>query len=698
MQLQYDISVVNEARVKRVLRGIEQEAIASNRRVSRAMLRDTSTTAKGRPVLGQKPVDALKGFGEIGRAARAADMRASREAIANVKRVEAAKLRSIERVAAAEQRQITRAATLAQRESDRAASRAKREADKLERARSRTARGIVGGAARTVGGVARAGLALGGMLGGVGVFGAIDDQIDVQARASRLANQAGTPGAKGKLASEARGVRGFSGGEALEGLEQFTTITGDLEAARAILKDFGDLALATGTDLGEMMAAAGNAFVPLKDQIADPTERLKRLKLVMQGVAGMGNVGAVEIRDMASEMAGLAAQAGKFEGGADKVIQTSVAMAQAARQRGGAKSAAEAVTSVERFGDDLIQNSGKFEKMGVKVFADKGKTKMRDQESILIDVLKKTGGDRTKINKGFGVYAERAVSGFSPLYTAAEKAKKGSGEAAVRAEFERFRKAGMTDDSIRQNVESRMQDPDVQLKENLKKFNEAIGTQLVPELTKLIPKMAELTPMVAKGAKAFADLVSWATENPFKALGAIVAAAIAKEIAGAALGSVVSSALAKAMGGASSMSPDGKLGGATAAAAVGVSAAIYEADQFSKENKGVSLSDTIGGGILSFLDGQGFRGAFDVADSQANELARKRREEEDKRDVRVQVAGAAPATPPGAKPATAPAAQQGGGKDNAAAKLEGAADKIGAAADKLAGANGPRSGAPIVAR
>lgn len=684
MQLQYDISAIGTDQVKRALRSIEREASAANRRMLRDANRESARTQRPRAALASREQSAAAKL-EL-RAAREReklDLKATREREAAERRISRERQRGAEKAAQAE--------TKAVRQRELAA---RRDVERQRLARVATARSIAGGAARTIGGVARAGAAIGGLLGGVGVYSAIDDQIEVQSRASRLANQAGNPALKGQLAKEARSVTGFSGSEALEGIEQFTSITGDLDAARASLADFGKLALATGTDLGELMAAAGNAFVPLKDQISDPTERLAKLKDVMRSVAGMGNIGAVEIKDMASQLAGLAAQSGKFEGGADKVISTAVAMAQAARQRGGAASAAEAVTSVERFGDDLITNSGRFEKMGVSVFADKGRTKLRRQEDIMVDVLKKTGGDQTKIKEGFGIYSARAVSGFSSLFTDAERKKPGSGEAAVRAEFERYKRATMSESQVNTNVASRMQDPDVLIKENLKRFNEAIGTQLVPELTKLIPKLSELTPQIGKAAKGFADLVSWVTENPWKGIGALLLASLGKELAVAGIGSAVSGALTKAIGAASSGGL-GRTAGYTGAAVAAVALAKSQADAFAQENKGVSLTDTMLGGVKSVFSGDGFRGFFDVADAQANEQARRRREEEDRRSLQEVSVAPEAKTPPGATP---PASATPDDKSQAAAKLEGAASKLASAADKLGAAGGARSGSPIVAR
>src|SRR6185436_14121741 len=96
----------------------------------------------------------------------------------------------------------------------------------------------------------------------------------------------------------------------------FTDVTGDLETARQLLPEMSKVALATSTDLAELGSAMGSAFIPLADQIKNPTERLKAMNAVMKATAGMGAVGAVEVKDLAAEMAGLAAASQRFGGNA----------------------------------------------------------------------------------------------------------------------------------------------------------------------------------------------------------------------------------------------------------------------------------------------------------------------------------------------------------------------------------------------
>jgi hypothetical protein len=463
------------------------------------------------------------------------EARASAERIANVKR---------------EAREQVRAETRAARE--------------IANARRATVASIGRGAATTVGGSVKKVLGIGanalalggGLLGGVAAGNAIESEIEIRSAASRLANQVRQPEIKGDLAKEAKGIRGFSGMEALGALEQFTNITGDLDAARQLLPDLGKLALATGTDLGELAATAGNAFIPLKDQIADPTERLKQMRDVMAALAGQGAVGAVEIKQLASYFAGLAATSNRFTGNKGDLLKTMGAITQAARQRGGAADAAEAVTSTERFSSDLINKQKQLLALGVDVTAEGG-TKLADPQEIITRILEKTGGKLGPIGDIFGERGIRAVQGFSPLFVEAEKKKKGSGRAAVAKEFKRLKGAQFSVEDINRGAANRYSDEDIKLKEAQKAFNDAIGTKLMPVLTTLIPKFTELIPKLTDFSGAIADVATHLINNPIPDIGALIAGKITLDLAGAGLGAVVKQALTQGIGSLSALGAGG---------------------------------------------------------------------------------------------------------------------------------------------
>jgi hypothetical protein len=410
--------------------------------------------------------------------------------------------------------------------------------------RSATARAALGSVA-TLGRSAATFAAIGGTaLVGNAVYKRSQD-ISVS---QRLANQAGTPERQAAILEGATKVQGFTTTESLSALEKWTDVTGDLPAGEKILGELGATALATGTQLDELAAAAANAFIPIKDSVPDAVGQMQALKNIIRATAGMGAVGAVEVKDLASEMAGLAAQAPKFAGTTEEVMATAVAMAQATRQRGGAASAPEAVTSVERFGSDVMNKQAKLRAMGVEVFTDDSHTKLKGQKDLMTEILDKTGGDLGKLGDIFSERSIRAVQGFAPLYNQAEKKEKGSGKAAVLAEFARLEKATLTDESQRARVSAIMQTPEMQLKETFKALNKDLGAEFIPILQELVKSLQDATPNIVAMGKAAAGVARFFVENPFAGVGALVSGAIVKEVVAARIGAAISGSIAKGGG------------------------------------------------------------------------------------------------------------------------------------------------------
>jgi hypothetical protein len=560
--LTYDFRVIHANALSQVLASNERRISQHNARVSR--MTGTPVSGGGRASRSTASADA--------RAALSLDRQRSAALMAIHRAEERERLKG-ERLVAREGMRLDRERSAAAKALDRqrsaaliaqfkASERAEAAAVRQGRAASRAVSGAVTGRigrslTGTLSGVGSIAVGALGIGGSIAAGSAIQTQMAEAARASQLANQAGKPEIKGELLREAQGVKGFTGMEALEGLGAFVDVTGDLGAARAMLRDMGDVALATSTDLAELSGAMGTAFIPLADQIADPTERLKALNSVMRATAGMGAVGAVEVKDLASEMAGLAATSAKFKGKAEDNLTTMVAFAQAARQRGGASSAAEAVTSVERFGSDVVTKADTLKKLGVDVFErDKAgvASQLKDAPTILLDVLKSTGGDLGKLGGVFGERSIRAVQGFSPLFTKAEAenaalpagerlAKGVAGERAVRAELARLKDSSVNKEQIAERAASRLADPDLQFKEAMKKMNAAIGSELIPVITQLIPEFVELLPNITKAARAFGVIGEEILRNPIAGIGQLIAARVALDLAGAGIGAAARGAL-----------------------------------------------------------------------------------------------------------------------------------------------------------
>lgn len=157
-------------------------------------------------------------------------------------------------------------------------------------------------------------------------------------------------------------------GSAAEGLQAFVSKTGDLDTGRAVLGDLGKLARATGTDFGDMVSAAGDVATQL-DEVGDKSQRVEKLNAIMRTVAGQGKLGAVEIKDLAVQMAKLSAVAPQFSGSFEENMGEMGALVQMARAKGGAASAPQAATSLGSFVSTLSKSARvkEFDARGIKL-------------------------------------------------------------------------------------------------------------------------------------------------------------------------------------------------------------------------------------------------------------------------------------------------------------------------------------------
>jgi hypothetical protein len=636
--LEYDFRVVNANAVNTAFASIERRAAQHNQKMNR-MFGTPVSRAGGGSSAGSVPMAARAraraGLSEEEKAAkqteaywRRAHQRSADQRIRQEQRAHAAKLRLLAQeekagqraaktqeraglqAARAQERAAIQAARAQERAQERAAQSQSRAALRAGRSRERAldrsrserlgrVRGILGTAGNSVSGTVGAVGTLGGAALGIGgsiaLGSAVQTQMSEAAMASQLANQAGDPSLKGGLLKQAQSVKGFTGAEALGGIGEFVTKTGDLKSARDVIGDLGQLALATGSDLGDLGATAGQVFNVLKGQIEDPTERMKELKNIMGALAQQGSLGAVEIRDLAQDFGKLGAATRQFEGGAPNLLRTMGAFAQIAVEKGGASSSADASTAAARLSGDIVTNKKRFAAIGVDVKSKTDKTKLRDPLSIMLDVLDKTGGDIDKTHGLFNEESGKIFKGLGATYSEAESRKKGSGRAAVEAEFKRYAGANLDEKALKERAGSRLEDSDLQFKEAMKRFNAEVGQKLLPTLTALTPKFAEMLPYISRAVELFAKLVDEVSKNPLASIGKLIAAKVAFDIASAQIGGAAKSAITKALAGIKL----GGGGGAVPAAAGGAAGAPPAGGIMSAAGAGAAIGISVATAIIT---------------------------------------------------------------------------------------------------
>ena len=403
---------------------------------------------------------------------------------------------------------------------------------------------------------------------------AVGKAVDLRRMASELSNSAYMPGAKGpngqrvssreleRLARDTGNMAGFDATETLGGLKDFVGKTGDLQTGRDLLKEMAVLAKATGTDLSDMVSAAGdaaNAIDETPGALAKGESKAQKIVGLMRTIAGQGKLGAVEVSNLATQMAKLSASSTAFEGDSVANLADMGTLVQMARAKGGASSATSAATSVASF-VGMIKTPARmreYEKATGQKIYNEDTGKFKSVEEIVLSSLEATGANPERLKKIFAnVQGERAVAGFATTYRDAGGGE--AGLAAVKAEFAKFRKIQMGEGEIKESFNRRMSDYDSQVTLFNNKISE-IGASLAE---RLLPQLNALAPTVIKVVGSFGDLVAWAAQNPFRAIVSALGVSIMK----AGIESVLRSGIETALKGAFSPGAAGSLVGGTAAA------------------------------------------------------------------------------------------------------------------------------------
>lgn len=236
---------------------------------------------------------------------------------------------------------------------------------------------------------------------------------------------------------------GISAIDVADAVQQFITVTGDLDTARKSQKTFATVASATGSSVGDVAQAAA----ALSQQMGIKSEG--QMKEVMAALIAQGKSGSFELRDAASLFPRLAAAGAGF--GVEKSaegVKTLGALTQVARSATG--SGEQATTAVENIFTNLKMKSGKLQGMGVQVFNDNGTS--RNIVDILTESVAKVGGkDLAKKQAGlqqiFGEQGGRAINPLVSTYidTFTAQLKGGAKEQDAIAEATKAVRKKMTD-------------------------------------------------------------------------------------------------------------------------------------------------------------------------------------------------------------------------------------------------------------
>jgi hypothetical protein len=517
-------------------------------------------------------------------AAKAArgQVKAQEQASREIERV----LRQQVRAAEALDRQRSQGLMRQFREQEREARRSSRAMEQFaERTSHRTTRflfppptGILSGARRVAGDIMR------GAGVDMSIGGSVGRAVSLQSEAVGLANQeriaTGKTRGAGFYEASARRIGDQFAKDPTEVLSltrAFTGKTGNFDAAETMGTELTSIASASGANLTEMGDAAGYVF----NQLKGLPDAGARTVAVMRGIVGQTAVGAVEMKDYATQLGRVAAGAQKFEGDVAQNILKFSAMTQLNIESGGATSAADAARGTAAFVNTLGKGARikAFEKAGVNIFADEGKTVHRDPFEILKDSFRATKGNIPQLsNMYMDVLGRKTITGLTGAYKNAGGGE--AGIAAVEKSLDRYMKAQLDAATEAKNNADIMASNAAKAK----LFQNQLDQIVAATATDLVPALQKVAPVALAVADGFGSIIKFAAANP----GMAITAAIVASIARAGLESAFRRAVENAMGGGSGSGPGGRkvLGGGTAGGALGavglgaaigipVAAAIY---------------------------------------------------------------------------------------------------------------------------
>jgi len=585
------ISTVLKSSERAIRQSTQNEQKANRERVSGAAGASRSVINEQRKVAAEQR--------RMEREAVAVVRQANREKVQEERRASAevvAVVRQANREKMAEERKL-------ENEKRRADNRAKNRAEQNAKERGRLLGGMVGGGVsgaahgvatlgRGAGALVRGGMGLAGsLMGGLGVEAGLGRAVHVGTERQKLATNlvnASLSGPEaenvsmverqkraaelGNFAKDIGGKTAMDPNKILEGMGAFVGKTGDLQTAKEAMGELAVLSRATGSSVEDMASAAGDVSANLGDM----KNKGQMVTTIMRVFAGQGKLGAVEVKDLSKQMAGLAAQTTMFAAGPEKAMASLGALTQEARQGGGAKSAAQSVTSVESFVNTFSKGSrlAKFDQNKVAYKNDKGQ--LLDPEEIIVNALKATGGDNKKMGELFAdVRARSATKGFESIYRSAGGGE--AGEKAVRAKFSELRGAtlGKGDEEAAFAASMQTAEAKAQLfQQRLDQIAGDMADKLMPAMLKFAPvaeqgatillkfieavapnadqlavALGQLAPVAAQAATALAKLIGGAVESPKAAAALLVGGMAAKSALGVAAGSsLVQGALGSGVG------------------------------------------------------------------------------------------------------------------------------------------------------
>lgn len=232
--------------------------------------------------------------------------------------------------------------------------------------------------------------------------------LDFEEKLTRLQIQAGeTPQVMRAFAdsiTKASDETGIGRDKILDGANAFVTLTGDMKTAKASAGLFAKIGQATGTSIDDIATASAAA----SQNLGITSDQFESL---FDTMTGQGKAGAIELKDMASELSTIAPQWAQFAGGKGLRGARELGAAMQIVKKGFGGDAGETTVGIQNFLTAVQKKGARFGDLGVGSFFTKTKDGKRDLKSVfeIVDQISKKNLGKDQLVKAFGsVEAYRA--------------------------------------------------------------------------------------------------------------------------------------------------------------------------------------------------------------------------------------------------------------------------------------------------
>jgi hypothetical protein len=538
----------------------------------------------------------------------------AKKAAKEAERLEAYKLRMRIRSSEMAGRYAARQAA----EEVRAAQRATDAWGRVGRRTGAIAGGTIGRLTSGLGGMASATMGIGS---GVLVADAIKRQLSAERSAALLVNSAtigGKPAAGATTenilgqASQVSKMTGLDKTDLIASVQNYVAKSSDFEGGMANMGFFAKLAKGSGSSLEDITGAAGILRAQNKNLSAAD------MRQMLLDIVEQGKQGAVEINDLAHLAGGLGATRGLYAGSQTENQRKLLALSQITRTE--SESPEEAATSVKDLGIEALNGKHRSALAAMGVQFTKG-GQIGSLEDLIEKSLIGTGGDLGKLEGLFGARGVKTFMRLAPIFNAAGGGEKGI--AAVNAEMGPIMNARGSMAQMDQAFSIVMSTPAEKFATALNSLITTIEDKAEPYLRKFADVIGD--PMFQVRMESIIDeagkLAAWFADNPIKGIGAVVLAAVTKDLAGAGIGEAVKFVLMKLLGGVGASLPAGIGGGGKAIGVAGAIGIVGATAALALGGKELIDAHTAG---ISMANAQGIAGS-NVGANVASELSSKTR-------------------------------------------------------------------------